>query len=187
MIKFNENQSYFQRAENLRGNYDRRSCFVKVSFNLMNISSNINVKIDTGASRTVIGTNNAKIRQKIKDIILQEPVCKGRLESATGGEISYREVVVDDFYLTPDVVFPKIKLAFSEDIGSKALLGMDILSLFSFMYNRKEGELCLMDCDTVNRYIERHCFNKELGYVDPSLIAGIDGVSGGTTKLMDIF
>ena len=52
-------------------------------------------------------------------------------------------------------VFPKIKLAFSEDIGNKALLGMDILSLFSFMYNRKEGELCLMDCDIVNRYIER--------------------------------
>lgn len=187
MVKFNKGVSYFQRAENNRGNYDRRSCFVKVSFSFADTVVKINMKVDTGASRTIIGFNSFRSALNIKNIILQEPVCKGRLESATGGEISYREVVVDDFYLTPDVVFPKIKLAFSEDIGSKALLGMDILSLFSFMYNRKEGELCLMDCDTVNRYIERHCFNKELGYVDPSLIAGIDGVSGGTTKLMDIF
>ncbi len=182
MIKFNGNRSYFQRVENTRGNYDRRAYFVKVSFSLMNIVANISVKIDTGASRTVIGINNAKIRQKIKEIILQEPVYSGRLESATGGEISYREAVVDDFYLTPDIVFPKIKLAFSEDIGNKALLGMDILSLFSFMYDRKKCELCLMDCDTVNNYIEQHCFNKESGYIDPSLIAEIDGVPGGNGR-----
>lgn len=186
-MKFNGSRSYFQRAASIRGNFDRRSCFVKVSFSLMNITENISVKIDTGASRTVIGTNNIKIRQKIKDIILQEPICNGVLESATGGEIHYREVIVNDFYLTPDVVFPKIKLAFSADIGNKALLGMDILSLFSFMYDRKKRELCLIGCDTVNEYIEQYCFNKELGYVDPSLIAEIDGVSSITTKLIDIF
>ncbi len=187
MVKFNGNRSYFQRAWNERGNYDRRSYFVLVNFCLECTRTDLSMKVDTGASRTVIGLDSIRAATKIKNTIMQEQLCKGRLESATGGDISYREIVVEDFYLTPDVVFPKIKLAFSEDIGSKALLGMDILSLFSFMYNRKEGELCLMDCDTVNRYIERHCFNKELGYVDPSLIAGIDGVSGGTTKLMDIF
>ena len=42
------------------------------------------------------------------------------------------------------------------------------------------------DCDTANEYIERHCFNKELGYVDPSLIAEVSGVDGVVRKL-DIF
>lgn len=62
------------------------------------------MKMDTGASRTVIGLGSLQAVTNVKNIIMQEPVCKGRLESATGGEISYREVVVDDFYLTPDVV-----------------------------------------------------------------------------------
>lgn len=104
--------------------------------------------------------NSPQFNQKVKNIILQEPVCKGRLESATGGGISYREVVVDGFYLTPGIKFPKIKLAFSEDIGNKSLLGMDILGLFSFVYNRNKQEFYLADCDTVNAYAERHCFNK---------------------------
>lgn len=64
---------------------------------------------------------------------------------------------------------------------------MDVLSLFSFMYNRKEQELCLMDCDTVSMYIEKHCFNKELGYVAPSLVAEVDAAEDSIIKKMDIF
>ena len=187
MVKFNGNRSYFQRAWNERGNYDRRSYFVLVNFCLECTRTDLSMKVDTGAFRTVIGLDSIRAATKIKNTILQEQLCKGRFESATGGDISYREIVVEDFYLTPDVIFPKIELAFSEDVGNKALLGMNILSLFSFMYNRKKRELCLMDCDTVNEYIEQHCFNKELGCVDPSLIAEIDNVSGGATKLMNIF
>ena len=118
MVKFKRKTSYFDRVKNNRGNYDRTSYFIKIHFSLLGKVAKLNMKMDTGASRTVIGLGSLQAVTNVKNIIMQEPVCKGRLESATGGEISYREVVVDDFYLTPDVVFSKIKLAFSEDIGN---------------------------------------------------------------------
>lgn len=177
MIEFDGRTSYFKRSKNERGNYDRRSYYVDIRFSLKTLQTDLSMKIDTGASRTVIGINNTIFDSGIKDIILQEPVCSGRLESATNGEICYHEVVVDDFYLTPDIKFTKIKLAFSEDIGNRALLGMDILSLFSFTYNRREQEFWLADCDTANKYVEKYCLNKELGYIDPSLIAEVNGTS----------
>lgn len=53
----------------------------------------------------------------------------------------------------------------------------------TFVYNRNKQEFYLADCDTVNAYVEKYCFNKELGYVAPSLIAEISGVSGIVKKL----
>lgn len=82
----------------------KTSYFIKIHFSLLGKAAKLNMKMDTGASRTVIGLGSLQAVTNVKNIIMQEPVCKGRLESATGGEISYREVVVDDFYLTPHVV-----------------------------------------------------------------------------------
>ncbi len=52
MVKFNGNRSYFQRAWNERGNYDRRSYFVLVNFCLECTRTDLSMKVDTGAFRT---------------------------------------------------------------------------------------------------------------------------------------
>lgn len=57
---------------------------------------------------------------------------------------------------------------------------------FFFVYNHNKQEFYLADCGTVNGYAERYCFNEELGYIGPSLIAEVNGVSG-VVKGLDIF
>ena len=41
---------------------------------------------------------------------------------------------VTDFKLTEGIVFDKLKLCFSDDLGEKAVIGMDILGLFEILY-----------------------------------------------------
>lgn len=58
MIEFGGRTSYFKRSKNERDNYDRRSYYVDIRFPLKTLQTDLSMKIDTGASRTVIGINN---------------------------------------------------------------------------------------------------------------------------------
>ncbi len=72
----------------------------------------------------------------------------------------------------------KIKLFFSEDIGNKALLGMDILSLFDFQYLKEKrqnyGTFWINNYDEALKELQVRRLNKDIDYIDPILIAAID-------------
>lgn len=63
---------------------------------------------------------------------------------------------------------------FSEDIGEKAVLGMDILSLFDFQYLRERGSS--NGTFWINNYVstldvlKKRMLNKDIDYLDPSQI-----------------
>lgn len=85
MVKFNGNRSYFQRAWNERGNYDRRSYFVLVNFCLECTRTDLSMKVDTGASRTVIGLDSIRAATKIKTLSCRNCSVKAGLRVQQAG------------------------------------------------------------------------------------------------------
>ena len=79
-------------------------------------------------------------------------------------------------------MIPRIKLYFSDDLGEKAVLGMDKLSLFDFQYLREKG--CSNGTFWINNYvstldvIRKRMLNKEIDYLDPELIFDIEDIGG---------
>lgn len=60
---------------------------------------------------------------------------------ASGNKIDLKSYIVSDFYLTEDIVFDKILIYFSDILEDRAVLGMDILSLFNHSYRLEKNQL----------------------------------------------
>ena len=58
--------------------------------------------------------------QRFKDAILESPV-QGIAYDASGTELHLYGYIINNFQLTEDITFDKIKIFFSEDIGDKKL------------------------------------------------------------------
>ncbi|MCM1183060.1 MAG: hypothetical protein NC337_06785 [Roseburia sp.] len=103
---------------------------------------------------------------------------RGVAYDASGTELKLYGYVVENFRLTSDIILDKIKLFFSEDIGDKALLGMDIMSLFDFQYLKERrqnwGTFWINNYEDVLRELNNRKLNKDMDYIDPVLIANID-------------
>lgn len=136
----------------------------------------ITTKIDTGATYTVIGMENSYIKP-FKDKLLKSSM-RGIAYDASGTELKLYGYIVEDFRLTDEITLDKIKLFFSEDIGNKALLGMDILSLFDFQYLKEKrqnyGTFWINNYDEALKDLQTRRLNKDIDYIDPILIAAVD-------------
>lgn len=156
--------------------FNRESYFTKISFDISNKTVKITAKIDTGATYTVIGLEHKGLI-RFKDEI-QKSSMRGIAYDASGTELKLYGYVVENFRLTDEIILDKIKLFFSEDIGSKALLGMDILSLFDFQYLKEKrqnyGTFWINNYDEALRDLQARRLNKDTDYIDPILIADVE-------------
>ena len=75
------------------------------------------------------------------------------------------------------IIIPKLLIFFSKELKDKAILGMDILSLFDFQYLREKrstnGTFWINNYQDVLDNISKRMLNQELDYLDPSLILSI--------------
>ena len=118
--------------------FNRESYFTRIGFKIDNKLVKVTTKIDTGATYTVIGLGGDEL-EDFKNNIMKSSM-RGIAYDASGTELKLFGYIVENFRLTDEITLDKIKLFFSEDIGSKALLGMDILSLFDFQYLKEKRQ-----------------------------------------------
>lgn len=156
--------------------FNRESYFTSIGFKMDNKLVKITTKIDTGATYTVIGMENSYIKP-FKDKLLKSDM-RGIAYDASGTELKLYGYIVENFRLTDEITLDRIKLFFSEDIGNKALLGMDILSLFDFQYLKEKrqnyGTFWINNYDEAIKELRARILNKDIDYIDPVLIADVD-------------
>lgn len=156
--------------------FNRESYFTKVGFKIDHKLLKITTKIDTGATYTVIGLGMDEL-EDFKHNILQSNM-RGVAFDASGTELKLYGYIVENFKLTDEILLDRIKLFFSEDIGNKALLGMDILSLFDFQYIKEQrqnyGTFWINNFNEALEEVRTRRFNKDLDYIDPILIADLE-------------
>lgn len=156
--------------------FSRETYYTQIKFILDNEKITKKIKVDTGATYTVLGLEDDCIN-KYKEKILQSNM-RGVAYDASGTELKLYGYIVKNFRLTQDIIIDKIKLFFSENIGEKALLGMDILSLFDFQYKREKRQS--IGTFWINNYTEtlddlaKRRLNNSIDYIDPIGIAIID-------------
>ncbi len=162
--------SYLERVDYCK---DRFSYLSEIDFGLENVNCAVRMRIDTGATKTIIGIDLLrKSIPNIDDLYLKFQEEK-TVFAANDKEIYIRSAVVRNFQITDEIKIEKIKIYFSDNIGNRALLGMDILSLFTFMYSDKDR---LFTIHNYKESIERHnklILNSNLDYLDPEFIGEI--------------
>ncbi len=179
-IKYSSSKTELKRTGNPHKNglISRDAYYTDIYFEIDNKKLSIPMKIDTGATYTVIGTYNQKI-EKWRNIINNSSI-KGKAFDASDTEIELKGYIINNFRLTPEIVFPKIRIFFSDALGSKAILGMDILSLFDFQYKHEKGNM--LGTFWINNYeqhlqkIESIMKKKNLDYLDTEQIFLLDEV-----------
>ena len=120
---------------------DRLSYYTDIWLTINEMRRSIKFKVDTGSPYTIIGMDSLKkIGIKIDNKILMERNITS-LNDASGNIVNIVPYKVDDFQLTDDISFEKIKIYLSSDITDRAVLGMDILSLFDFQYKHEKGNM----------------------------------------------
>jgi len=156
--------------------FNRESYFTRIGFKIDNNLVNVTTKIDTGATYTVIGLCSDEL-ENYKNNILKSNM-RGIAYDASGTELKLYGYIVENFRLTDEIILDKIKLFFSEDIGNKALLGMDILSLFDFQYLKEKrqnyGTFWINNYDEALKDLQVRRLNKNIDYIDPILIAAVE-------------
>ena len=156
--------------------FDRRSYYTKIEYTINNESIVASMKIDTGADYTIIGLTDDSLLEYRKEILQSNMI--GTAYDASGTELKLYGYIVENFRLTDEITLDKIKLFFSEDIGNKALLGMDILSLFDFQYIKEKrqnyGTFWINNYDEALEELQARRLNKDIDYIDPILIAAVD-------------
>ena len=154
------------------GSYNRTYYYTDISFMLDGDDIELAVKVDTGASYTVIGLLNKDIEQYTKKIVSSE--FNGEAYDASGDALKLKGYIVENFQITKDITIPKILIWFSEDMKDKAVLGMDILSLFDFQYLRDKhstnGTFWVNNYTPVLKQIEKKITNLDIDYLDPANI-----------------
>lgn len=160
-----------------KGNsFGRESYYTDINFKINDKKIDITAKVDTGAAYTVFGLKNRRINTFAGAIM--KSGMTGRAYDASGTELKLYGYIVDKFRLTDEIIIDKIKIYFSEDIDDKALLGMDILSLFDFQYLKERSQN--WGTFWINNYIDAlskitsRSLNNDMDYVDPNFIADID-------------
>lgn len=131
-----------------------------------------NCKVDTGSPVTIIGLHHRDLVRHINYVVRDENIVNP-LVSATGNTVTRYRLPVRNFELTDDIVFPEIMINFSEDIGSRALIGMDLLSMFTFKYSQKDKLISLFYEDNYLEQLHRKQMNRSITAIMPEMIADI--------------
>lgn len=151
---------------------DRNSYYTNISYVIHGSKVESELKVDTGASHTIIGLGRDEL-SRYKNFISKSQIVSSAF-TATNQSIPLIGVVLDEFWLTQDIVIPNILIFFSESLGKKAVLGMDILSMFNFQYRiypgKSWGHFYINDYEKTLEDINERVIRRKLGYVDPYTI-----------------
>ncbi len=164
----------------------RLSYYTDLYFNIDDINVGIVAKVDTGASYTIIGTEVDGLDACVDYINANAIIEKEQPEDATKNKIHMKSLTVSDFQLTKEICIPKIKLFFSDDLKDKAILGMDILSLYDFVYrhevNQIKGTFWLIHNPYATTKMEKQI--KDDGHVVPRTIMNVDNGQNVQTRVL---
>lgn len=155
-------------------------CYVtNCKFKLQNKMINIPFVIDTGATRTVIPLHY--LPNSIWDSVCSEPLGENMLYSITGYTFEYHKVNASDFHIAENLTIPKITVSITEAEITSAVLGFDILSLFTLRYDASINNglwHIASDKDAAGTIedIMKRSLNNSLDYIDPDFIAPISEV-----------
>lgn len=167
------------------GKFERNNYYTDVKFELFGKKIEALFKIDTGASYTVVGLSNECVT-RFKDKILRTGL-KGTAYDASDSTLNLKGIVVQNFEVADRVTIPELLIFFSEELGTKAVLGMDILSLFNFQYVQERGYNCgTFWLNNPEESLDKMLLNmkkKGLSYIDPVNILEIDNIDSGDSKI----
>lgn len=160
-------------ANNNAGSVTRFCYFTKLQFYLGGRYIDTEVKVDTGSYYTIIGADAIKLTKERRKALPIEDTGR-RLESASGHILNAKPIVVDEFRLTNELIFPQILIYISDDLKDKSVLGMDILTLFNFRYDRRDHTMWLYYEDDFLDRLKKRMFHHKKDYIDPGYIASLD-------------
>lgn len=150
----------------------RTSYFTKMSVSMFDIKYGIEAKVDTGASYTIIGLDCIQ-DDRVRHPIMHSDI-NGKAYDASGTELSLKGIIVDSFEFANGITLPKLLVFFSEDMRNRAVLGMDILSLFDFQYKRDcgvhRGTFWVNNAEDVLDEIKYKMLSSNLEYINPGEI-----------------
>lgn len=134
-------------------------------------------KMDTGADCTVIGLDSIT-KDTFKELILNSNLPDATFATASGEIFKAKSFVVNNFEIAPGIVIPRIKLHFAKELGKKALLGMDIISLFYFQYmpdgGTHNGTFWLNNPEEILKTLDDYKLNNGIDYIDPDTLWSLD-------------
>lgn len=145
--------------------------------------SPISFKVDTGASYTIVSLDNTQLSNEQIRIIRQKgTVIKGGAFDASDNEIELIAYTIENFKLTSEIIIPRMLIYFTDKLKKKAILGMDILSLFEFQYRHEKHQLIgtfwiinyEQDIKRLSKYI------KTDGYINPRGVMLIEKINSNT-------
>lgn len=141
---------------NERRDYRRFSYYTLLVLSFEGITKRLQFKLDTGSPRTVIGLdllkrNGLDLTEEINKTGLQDG-----LKDASDNDIRVAPYIVQSFKLTDEITLNNVLVYISPDIKSRAVLGMDILSLFDFQYKWEVNSM--IGTFWINNYAERKKF-----------------------------
>lgn len=156
---------------------DRLSYYTDISFNIgMLRVEDIPFKVDTGSSCTLVSLDfesMAVVGSEVNKRIDENTII---VYDASDNEIKLSSAVVDNFHLTDEIVFDKLEIFVTNDLHNKAILGMDVLSLFDFQYVQEAGQM--IGSFWINNYddaFDRYkAFRTNVGYYSPRSILSLD-------------
>lgn len=96
-------------------------------------------KVDTGSSYTVISSDMPNIEHL--SLIDDNNIIDTKVYDASDKPIQLYKMAVNDFQLTEDITFKKVEIYITDMLHRKAILGLDMLSLFSFQYLQEPNQI----------------------------------------------
>ncbi|MEZ3447620.1 MAG: retroviral-like aspartic protease family protein [Lachnospiraceae bacterium] len=148
----------------------RFSYYTLLSLNLNGKIKKLQFKLDTGSPYTIIGLdllkrNGIDLTQELENTGFQE-----ELFDASGRNVRIAPYIVQSFKLTEEITLNDVQIYISPDIENRAVLGMDLLSLFDFQYqwevNSMLGTFWINNYVTRRRFIEKMLAEKNLKILD---------------------
>lgn len=113
-------------------------------------------KLDTGSPYTIIGLdllkkNGIDLTKEIEKTGFQD-----KLLDASGRNVRIAPYIVKHFHLTEEICLTDVLIYISPDIKERAVLGMDLLSLFDFQYKWERNSMT--GTFWINNYARRKKF-----------------------------
>lgn len=166
-------------------NFSRTSYYIEVGFIVGKKYIEVPMKVDTGASHTIVGTEFDAIKNHKREIWTNY-LHEDDVYDAQGKPLKVYAYKVSQFKLTEDIIFPKIQIWFSDQLKEKAVLGMDVLSLFNFKYtldkHSSNGTFEIIDYPTTMKKLLESQSYENKGFIMPGGVFTINDTPQTSVK-----
>lgn len=134
----------------------RFSYYTLLTLNLSGKVKKLQFKLDTGSPYTIIGLDLLKKNGMDLTKELEEAGFQDELFDASGRNVRIAPYIVRSFNITDEIKLSDVLIYISPDIENRAVLGMDLLSLFDFQYQWEVSSM--LGTFWINNYVARRKF-----------------------------